>query len=52
MSEPRDDATELEGHPVNADETAPKEEQPDPPEGGNRQPREPDAVDDQPGGDL
>ena len=42
----------LGGHPVNADETAPKEVLPDPPEGGNRQPRDPDAVEDEPGQDL
>ena len=48
----REPSGELGGHPVNADETAPREHTPDPPEGGNRQPREPDAVDDEPGQDL
>jgi hypothetical protein len=43
---------ELGGHPVNADETAPREQMPDPPEGGNRQPRDPEAVEDEPGQDL
>lgn len=43
---------ELGGQPVNADETAPKEHLPDPPEGGNKQPRDPDAVEDEPGQDL
>ena len=50
---------ELGGHPINADETAPREHVPDPGTGlsgaaagsdsGNRNP---DAVDDEPGSDL
>ena len=63
MTDPRDDrdraqgpgqppSGELGGQPVNPDELAPKEHMPDPPEGGNKQPRQPDAVDDQPGQDL
>lgn len=43
---------ELGGHPINADETAPRESVPDAPEGGGAQPRHPDAVDDEPGSDL
>ena len=43
---------ELGGHPVNADELAPKEHLPDPPKGGNKQPRDPDAIEDEPGQDL
>jgi hypothetical protein len=42
----------IEGHPTNPDEVAPQEDMPDPPEGGNRQPREPDAVEGEPGHDL
>lgn len=43
---------ELGGHPVNADETAPKEDMPDPHEGGSPGDRHPESVDDEPGSDL
>lgn len=43
---------ELGGEPVEPDEVVPEELMPDPPEGGNRQPREHDAVDREPGQDL
>ncbi|MFL5755223.1 MAG: hypothetical protein ACJ77N_02905 [Chloroflexota bacterium] len=43
---------ELGGKPVNPGDTAPKDRMPDPPEGGNRQPRDPAAVDPEPGQDL
>jgi hypothetical protein len=42
----------LGGAPVNPNETAPKHALPDPPEGGNKQPREQDAVEAEPGQDL
>lgn len=42
---------ELGGHPVNADETAPGEAAPTPPDGAGAQ-RHPDAVEDEPGQDL
>jgi hypothetical protein len=41
---------ELDGHPINADETAPRETVPEP--GGGGPVREPGAVDDEPGSDL
>lgn len=50
---------ELGGHPVNADETAPREHVPDPggspgagPDTGGHGNRQPEAVDDEPGSDL
>jgi hypothetical protein len=43
---------ELGGQPVEPDELVPEELMPDPPEGGNRQPREDDAVEREPGQDL
>jgi hypothetical protein len=49
---------ELGGHPVNADETAPREHLPDPHGGGQRPDpgsvgnEDPEAVDDEPGSDL
>jgi hypothetical protein len=50
---------ELGGHPVNADETAPREHVPEPggsqtsgPDAGGGGNRQPDAVDDEPGSDL
>ncbi|HKF84449.1 MAG TPA: hypothetical protein VKB30_01580 [Candidatus Limnocylindrales bacterium] len=50
---------ELGGHPVNADETAPREHAPDPSGGGSGDPntgsggnRDPQAIDDEPGSDL
>jgi hypothetical protein len=42
----------IEGHPTNPDEIAPHEEVPDPPEGADRERREPDAVEGEPGQDL
>jgi len=47
-----EDRSPLKGEPTNADELVPQEHQPDPPEGGNRQPRQPGAVEDEPGGDM
>jgi hypothetical protein len=41
----------LGGHPINADETAPREVVPEPSEGGGTT-RHPEAVDDEPGSDL
>jgi hypothetical protein len=41
----------LGGHPINPDETAPREIVPDPSEGGGTV-RDPDAVDGEPGSDL
>lgn len=46
------DTSPLKGEPTNPDELVPKELQPDAPEGGNRQPRAPDAVENEPGQDL
>jgi hypothetical protein len=51
---------ELGGHPVNADETAPREHLPEPgasqtaggPDRGGQGNRRPEAVDDEPGSDL
>jgi hypothetical protein len=43
---------ELGGQPINAHETLPRELVPDPDEGGSQQVRHPEAVDDEPGGDL
>ena len=42
----------LDGQPVNADETAPRETVPEPAEGGGGPTRHPEAVDDEPGSDL
>jgi hypothetical protein len=42
---------DLGGHPVNADETAPREHVPEP-GGGQGRDRDPDAVDEEPGSDL
>lgn len=42
----------LGGQPVNADETAPREQVPEPAEGGAPAERHPEAVDDEPGSDL
>lgn len=61
MTEQREDRTpgpdraptgELGGHPVEPDEIVPEDVMPDPPEGGNRQPREDGAVEKEPGQDL
>jgi hypothetical protein len=43
---------ELGGHPINADETAPREHVPDAGGAGAGGNRNPDAVDDEPGSDL
>lgn len=43
---------ELGGHPINADETAPRETVPGPPADGAGTERDPDAVEDEPGQDL
>ena len=45
-------AGELGGQPVNADETAPREQVPNPEDDGSADPRHPEAVDDEPGSDL
>ena len=42
----------LGGEPIEPHEVVPEEIAPDPPEGGNKQPREPEAVDREPGQDL
>jgi hypothetical protein len=42
---------QLGGHPINADETAPRETVPESNEGGGTS-RHPEAVDDEPGSDL
>lgn len=42
----------LGGDPVEPDELVPEEVMPDPPEGGNRQPRDEDAIEREPGQDL
>ena len=43
---------DLGGQPINPGETAPREQQPNPPEGGNKQPRQPGAIETEPGQDL
>jgi hypothetical protein len=43
---------ELDGQPINADETAPREQVPDPAAHGSTGERHPEAVDDEPGSDL
>lgn len=48
----RQPSGELGGHAINAHETAPRKTVPDAAEGGNAQPRHPEAVDDEPGSDL
>ena len=47
-----DDGTPIPGQPTNPDELAPKEQQPDPPEGAGEPKRDPEAIEDEPGMDL